>query len=444
MLSDDDDKPLKRLFKPTAKKVKTSSSITNQEVQDENKRLKNDSKSVNESPKKGRKKKKKRGLGAKKGISSVNSGIENTETSTKVKENDKIQESQGTLAQIENDSSCESTKSTAQVESLNQQVQNEEEFSTSGKSNSESRAEEHPKRKRGRPSKTQGQTSPANNETLAKRKGNKRKRKKWTLKKKTKPMKKQKPKSRKKTKLAVVKSMISVEEFLPDLKPEAVKMTKRSTNESERAALISNNVIHEDPVFHCLQCNQTFAHFSKLSAHKANCSQEPSKPHLWKNSNESGKSYVEFPENDSSFSEFISGMTKLVPETTFNNMHGTIKDITSVEGQQYQSKTSMSAVDRVRLNLSGSWSTRDVWQSGGWEMMGQGQVSWHKYERPDLGRPFLQRLAKFPFDIQTKFKTIYDESVNSAKAKQGRYSKYSDMEKEEKVTPKKVFYLFYH
>ena len=56
-----------------------------------------------------------------------------------------------------------------------------------------------------------------------------------------------------------------------------------------------------------------------------------------------------------------------VPETTFNNMHGTIRHIYSDDGQLYQSKEGkMGTVDKVKLNVSEFWSRKNVWESG-WE-----------------------------------------------------------------------------
>ena len=58
---------------------------------------------------------------------------------------------------------------------------------------------------------------------------------------------------------------------------------------------------------------------------------------------------------------------KIVPETTFNNMHGTLDHIASLDAIEYQSKN-MGTIDKVKMNVSGSWSRSEVWESG-WEVI---------------------------------------------------------------------------
>ena len=67
------------------------------------------------------------------------------------------------------------------------------------------------------------------------------------------------------------------------------------------------------------------------------------------------------------FMELVSNAIDTVPETTFNNMHGTIRHIHSTDGQLYQSKEGkLGTVERVKLNVSDFWSRKNVWESG-WE-----------------------------------------------------------------------------
>jgi hypothetical protein len=60
----------------------------------------------------------------------------------------------------------------------------------------------------------------------------------------------------------------------------------------------------------------------------------------------------------------LSDIFDRIPEFTFNNMHGTVGHIGSTDAKIFRSKPNMSAVDKVRMNFSGAWTTKEVWESG--------------------------------------------------------------------------------
>ena len=73
------------------------------------------------------------------------------------------------------------------------------------------------------------------------------------------------------------------------------------------------------------------------------------------------------PDSNKDFLECVSNAIDAVPETTFNNMHGTISHIPSTDGQFFQSKQGkLGAVEKVKLNVSDTWTRKNVWESG-WE-----------------------------------------------------------------------------
>ena len=95
--------------------------------------------------------------------------------------------------------------------------------------------------------------------------------------------------------------------------------------------------------------------------------------------------------------------TDTVPETTFNNMHGTIRDIYSSDGQLYQSKEGkMGTVDKVKLNVSEFWSRKNVWESG-WEPTN----NWYVFS--------YYRILKSNFECIVLFIRSVDDQIMSAK-----------------------------
>ena len=93
------------------------------------------------------------------------------------------------------------------------------------------------------------------------------------------------------------------------------------------------------------------------------------------------------------------GAVTSVPETTFNNMHGKIVDLNTEDARQLAVNQlneigqylvvlvfprvammlTISLAGLVKLNYSGNWSVKDVWESGCWEPR-EDQLSWQEYE----------------------------------------------------------------
>ena len=86
--------------------------------------------------------------------------------------------------------------------------------------------------------------------------------------------------------------------------------------------------------------------------------------------------------NKDEFYKYYDSIDHMVPETTFNNMHGKLKDVRSVDGQMWQitlrkredspkplqRSTKKSSNGEFKMNVSGWWSKDDVWGTSGWEV----------------------------------------------------------------------------
>ena len=112
-----------------------------------------------------------------------------------------------------------------------------------------------------------------------------------------------------------------------------------SVAENERVSAVMSAVLDKEPNFQCLQCPQTFPSYSELSQHKAQS--HPKKSHLGQYSTSNNKSIKNesLEETDEDYKTCLNNALDSVPEVTFNNMHGTIRDIGSLDAQEYQSKT---------------------------------------------------------------------------------------------------------
>ena len=144
--------------------------------------------------------------------------------------------------------------------------------------------------------------------------------------------------------------------------------------------------------------------------------------------------------NSDEFSKYYGSVEKFVPETTFNNMHGKIHDLESVDGQIWKaisekrmentchrSKKKVPA-NEFKLNISGWWSKDDVWGTGGWNVSpkisgtlstyGKNELSWKKYDISERSFTlFLQHLAQLTWPEQRKFKDIFDKFLKSPSKK---------------------------
>lgn len=179
---------------------------------------------------------------------------------------------------------------------------------------------------------------------------------------------------------------------------------------STKTLSIIEHITNEDKAFYCLKCQRSFSTFNKLSEHRTKFHQTSAKlsSSLWTAKSEA---WVQkrFNSVTSSLSDYISGSNRSVPETTFNNMHGTIDDLESTDGKNWRSNPAMGTVEKVKLNVSGPWTMRDVWETTGWEVK-DGSLTWRRFGNDD--KLIVQHLAQLPWPEQLRFKLCFDRYLN--------------------------------
>ena len=140
----------------------------------------------------------------------------------------------------------------------------------------------------------------------------------------------------------------------------------------------------------------------------------------------------ESSESSEIFSKYYESIDQLVPETTFNGMHGKLPHVESVDGQTWKSisekkesvqphrTSSKQRKDEFKLNYSPWWTKDDVWTSSGWEVRssvigtlesyGKVHLSWKSYETDGKSYyKFLQHLSQLHWPEQSKFQNVFDK-----------------------------------
>ena len=177
-----------------------------------------------------------------------------------------------------------------------------------------------------------------------------------------------------------------LEELLPDLSPPKPQRrsgkkapTKRAVSEKERAAQIVEEVTTAERAFSCLGCGGFFSHYGLLLRHKrSDCSGSKASTaakHVFiSGAVQNGASDPESPFRQPcppEYSRLVSSALRRVPETTFNWMNGKLEHLSTLDGRRMirlGGPGAVSAVNKVKLNYSGQWTTEDVWETGGWEL----------------------------------------------------------------------------
>ena len=164
--------------------------------------------------------------------------------------------------------------------------------------------------------------------------------------------------------------------------------------------------MEKEPTFQCLQCLQSFPSFSELGLHKSDAhpttTQVSSLNHVKNGASNNSWRIInrEVKEVDADLNTCLVNALDSVPEVTFNNMHGTIRDIGSLDAQEFQAKT-LGTVEKVKMNVSEKWTRKDVWESG-WESSNR-VLNWQKYQSIE----FLQQMASVSWSEQRLFQVIF-------------------------------------
>ena len=162
----------------------------------------------------------------------------------------------------------------------------------------------------------------------------------------------------------------------------------------------------------------------------------------------------EDPGNKDEFYTYYDSIDHMVPETTFNNMHGKLKDVRSVDGQMWQitlrkredspkplqRSTKKSSNCEFKMNVSGWWSKDDVWGTSGWEVSskikgtlatyGKIRLSWQEYNVAEKSSTlFLQHLAQMTWPEQSRFKAVFDKYLKTIHKKKSFSKVFEDSER---------------
>ena len=239
---------------------------------------------------------------------------------------------------------------------------------------------------------------------------NKQKNVKRTVKKVSKKAgKRQKPSKKKKKKCQPTMSQSGKPMSKKAVSPSPPKKPRKEL--SNRVSVVVDQVTTRERAFQCLKCLESFSSFRALSDHRVEVHLQRQLLNLPVEVQVEKWSGVEkrFESVSPSLSDFISDSVRSVPETVFNNMHGTINDLNSTHGKMWRSKPSMGTVDRVKLNVSGTWSMREVWEMTSWEVTNE-SLTWKRFE--DDKKLFVQHLAQLSWPEQIKFKSCFERFIN--------------------------------
>ena len=197
------------------------------------------------------------------------------------------------------------------------------------------------------------------------------------------------------------------------------RRTLASMAEQKKASAVVSAVSEKFRSFTCLSCQMTFETYAELGQHKSqvhqkrllSCATQKAreiKVEETVNTSVSGLPAEEAGGFGQGFMELVSNAIDSVPETTFNNMHGTIRDINSPEGLYYQVKNgNLGAVEKVKLNISENWTRKNVWESG-WEPTNN-RLSWRKYDMDLKSQQCLLKMSTLSWPQQKIFKEAYDK-----------------------------------
>ena len=64
-------------------------------------------------------------------------------------------------------------------------------------------------------------------------------------------------------------------------------------------------------------------------------------------------------------------------------MHGSIRHVATADGLYLRSRggsSELGTLEKVRMNVSEPWTTKDVWEYGAWEVC-RSPLSWHRYRK---------------------------------------------------------------
>jgi len=161
-------------------------------------------------------------------------------------------------------------------------------------------------------------------------------------------------------------------------RPKSDKLWRLKIRDHSKASNLVQQLVQPASDFICLKCSQGFQSYSDLRHHKLHCKDTKKYPLCTDSKNLNNIKQETVEDYSQELFEYVTGSVTDIPETTFNNMHGKISDLNTEDAQKFSSNP-LNEIGLVKLNYSGSWSVKDVWESGGWEPR-EDQLTWQQYE----------------------------------------------------------------
>ena len=206
----------------------------------------------------------------------------------------------------------------------------------------------------------------------------------------------------------------------PMIHSAEIPSRRSSINDAEKIGQVVQVVTEENKTFFCLKCSTRFSTFADLNEHKKQLHQD--KPKFLLNHKVIQPSpqhqIIRMKEECSpDLAKFVANAVRQVPETTFNNMHGRLKDIGTEDGKLYLAKNGqMGTVEKVKMNVSEVWTSKEVYESG-WEVAANDSLRWQKYDQqqPQLEQSqdhphhkVLMKMSHLSWSEQRQFQNVFN------------------------------------
>ncbi|CAB4057612.1 unnamed protein product [Lepeophtheirus salmonis] len=164
------------------------------------------------------------------------------------------------------------------------------------------------------------------------------------------------------------------------------KSFKKSLSLEERLKkILIQDIVEKSGTYFCLTCGSTFEDYCEIQSHRNKCvsqflmmSYSSSSP-WWYSYSSLKRRRIGNSKTSTFLDNYLQNAIKVIPESSFNNLHGTIYHINSVDGYFLKTNPKIRTVNKVKLNLSGSWKFEEVWKGGWDETFIENSLSWKTF-----------------------------------------------------------------
>ncbi|XP_040577853.1 uncharacterized protein [Lepeophtheirus salmonis] len=194
------------------------------------------------------------------------------------------------------------------------------------------------------------------------------------------------------------------------------KSFKKSLSLEERLKkILIQDIVEKSGTYFCLTCGSTFEDYCEIQCHRNKCvsqflmmSYSSSSP-WWYSYSSLKRRRIGNSKASTFLDNYLQNAIKVIPESSFNNLHGTIYHINSVDGYFLKTNPKIRTVNKVKLNLSGSWKFEEVWKGGWDETFIENSLSWKTFG--DIN--FLKNMSVFSWNEQIILKKHFKKWLSS-------------------------------